>query len=66
MCFLEMHSLHQFLAGKQHCMHSKEKPQQGPGGGGRGMLGLLIFETTTHPVTASTMIKRELRSRPVN
>lgn len=26
------------------------------------MLGLLIFETTAHPVTASIMITRELRS----
>jgi hypothetical protein len=31
----------------------KEKPQQGLGG---LALGLLIFETKTHPVTVDTMI----------
>lgn len=34
----------------------KKRPQQGCRGG-RGVLGLLIFETTTHPVTANTMIE---------
>ena len=40
----------------------KEKPQRGAGG--LGGLGLLIFETKTHPVTAGIMIDERIGSLP--
>ena len=41
-------------------MPKKEKPQRGAGG--LGGLGLLIFETKTHPVTVGIMFDRRIGS----